>query len=132
MVCNNTVSTAANSLRIRREVTVLQLLISLESCICKRCFEQDVDVILIGIHLNDLRLPVLLKDRPADFQESVVQLSGNNGMTIFCDDSQAEVLMQTWGIYLAAVAYIIDFLSTHWDTVKAKDCASEKRSLLRL
>ncbi len=89
-------------------------------------------MILIGIHLNDLRLPVLLKDRPADFQKSVVQLSGNNGMTIFCDDSQAEVLMQTWGIYRAAVAYIIDFLSTHWDTVKAKDYANEKRSLLRL
>ena len=47
-------------------------------------------------------------------------------MTIFSDDSQAEVLMQTWGIYRAAVAYIIDFLSPHWDTVKAKDYANEK------
>ena len=119
-------------MRIRREVTVLQLLISLESCVRKRCVEQDVDVILIDIHLNDLRLPVLLNDRHADFQKSVVQLSGNNGMTIFSDDSQAEVLMQTRGIYRAAAAYIIDFLSPHWDTVKAKDYANEKRSLLRL
>ena len=46
--------------------------------------------------------------------------------------ASAEVLMQTWGIYRAAAAYIIDFLPPHWDTVKAKDYANEKRSLLRL
>ena len=38
--------------------------------------------------------------------------------------ASAEVLMQTWGIYRAAAAYIIGFLPPHWDAVKAKDCAS--------
>ena len=46
--------------------------------------------------------------------------------------ASAEVLMQTCGIYRAAAAYIIGFLPPHWDAVKAEDCASEKRSLLRL
>ena len=40
--------------------------------------------------------------------------------------ASAEVLKQTCGVCRDAVAYIIDFLPPHWDTVKAKDYANEK------
>ena len=48
------------------------------------------------------------------------------GVKLKMTKASAEVLRHTCGVYRAAVAYIINFLPSHWDAVKTKTYANEK------
>ena len=50
----------------------------------RRCLEENMDVVLIGVYLIHVALEVLLKDSIRQFCEPVLKGSGSDRMRVFC------------------------------------------------